>query len=128
MGKLIIAIDIEVGSKDFKSDVEWQGGEPEIQNVMNFVDRTANNIGLTKEAFTHSALRYMSSLGWRSDPNEQESQMMAVLYTVLLSPMPHRPGVIYNYAAREDIEAVLIVRDAVVTVQLKGKLMGSNAA
>jgi hypothetical protein len=126
MGKMIIAIDIEIGSKDFKSEFEWQGGEHEIRNVINLVERMADNSGISCEAFTHSTLRYMSSVGWRSDPNEQEAQKMAVLYTVLQWPTDR--GAICNYAAREDIEAVLMVRDAVVTVQLKGNLMASNAA
>lgn len=126
MGKMIIAIDIKVGSRNFESDIEWQGGENEIRGVMNFIDRMADNDGLSRDAFTHNTLRYLSIAGWHSHPNEQEAQKMAVLYTVLQCPMPtpYR-GAICNYAASEDIEAILMVRDAAVTVQLKGKLMGS---
>jgi hypothetical protein len=128
MGKMIIAIDIQVGGKDFESHIEWQAGEHEIRNVIDFVGRMADHGGITPEALTHSTLRYMPSMGWRSDPSDHEVQVMAVLYTVLqcATLTPDRPGAIHNYAASEDIEAVLMVRDASVTVHIKDKLMGSN--
>ena len=50
--------------------------------------------------------------------------MMVVLYTILQSTT--LTGAVYNYAANEDIEAVLMVRDALVTVHVKDKLMGGN--
>ena len=126
MGKICIAIDIHSGGRDFESDIEWQAGEHEIQKVIDFIGRIADQDGITPEALTHSTLRYMSGMGWRSDPDDYEAQLMAVLYTVLQCTMPDRPGPIYNYAASEDIEAVLMVRDASVTVHIKDKLMGSN--
>jgi hypothetical protein len=126
MGKMIIAVDIQVGGKDFDADIAWQAGEHEIRNVIDFVDRMADQGGITPEALTHSILRYMPGIGWRSDPSDHETQVMAMLYTVLQCPAPNRPGAIYNYAASEDIEAVLMVRDASVTVHIKDKLTGSN--
>jgi hypothetical protein len=121
MGKMIIAIDLEVGSKDYKSDIEWQNGDLEVRRVIDFIHRMADQDGITPEALTHSTLRFMTGMGWRSDPNDYELQKMAVLYTVLQWPMPDRPGAIYNYTASEDIEATLMVRDASVTVHVKGK-------
>ena len=121
MGKMTIAIDLQVGGKAYKSDIEWQNGDLEIRSVIDFIDRMADQDGITPEALTHSTLRFMTSMGWRSDPNDYELQKMAVLYTVLQWPMPDRPGAIYNYTASEDIEATLMVRDASVTVHVKGK-------
>jgi hypothetical protein len=121
MGKMTIAIDLQVGGKAYKSDIEWQNGDLEIRSVIDFIDRMADQDGITPEALTHSTLRFMTSMGWRSDPNDYEVQKMAVLYTVLQWPMPDRPGAIYNYTASEDIEATLMVRDASVTVHVKGK-------
>lgn len=49
-----------------------------------------------------------------------------MLYAVLQFPTqsPDRPGAIYNYAATEDIDAKLDVRDDTITVNISGRLLG----
>jgi hypothetical protein len=54
---------------------------------------------------------------------EREFQMMAILYTILQLPTqnPERPGAIYNYAGREDIEVDLCARDRSLTGNVSGR-------
>lgn len=128
MGNLTIAIDIHVGGRDFTSDIEWRAGQDEIRNVLDFVARLADQNGIAPEALTHSILRFIATMGWRSSPNDYETQKMAVLYTVLQSQMPNRDAAIHTCVASEDIGAILMVRDAFVTVQVKDRMIDTSPA
>lgn len=103
------------------------GGRPEIENVLSFIDRLADQARMIPQ-LPRSALWHMPSIGWLDNANEREVQMLAMLYTVLQCPTKShdRLGAVYNYAADEDIKAVLHVRNADIGVDIEGRLMGSN--
>jgi hypothetical protein len=86
----------------------------------------ADGAGETPEALTHAALLHLPKMGLMDDPGAREAQMMAILYTVLQLPTrsPDRPGAVHSYAAAEDIDVKLDVRDDRVTAHLKGRLLG----
>jgi hypothetical protein len=59
---------------------------------------------------THSTLVHLPQTGLMEDPGAQQVQKMAILYVILNSPLD-RPGAIYQYAADEEITAVLTVSE-----------------
>jgi hypothetical protein len=73
------------------------------------------------EALTQGFLRHLPETGLMEDAGARKMQMMAILYAVLQFPTqsPDRPGAIYNYAATEEIDAKLAMRDKATTRKLK---------
>ena len=101
MGKMAIHVDADTDGKKFEFAFNWEGDDAAIENVMNSMQKLADHAGTSPEALAHSFLRHLPTTGLRTDPGQQEVQMMAILYAVLQMPtnLPDRPGAIYNYAA-----------------------------
>jgi hypothetical protein len=126
MGKMTIHVDAKVEGKSTEFTFNWEGDDPEIKNVMEFIEQRADEANITPETFTHSTLRELPATGLLKEPGAQQVQMMAILYTVLQMPTrsPDRPGSIYNYAASENIDATLIVGDKGVSGHIEGRHLG----
>jgi hypothetical protein len=117
MGKMSIRVDANVEGKTFKFAFKWEGGDEEIEHVMDFIEMAARKTDVTPKSFAQNTLRLLPTTGLMQDERTREVQMMAILYLVLQLPTnsPDRPGPIHNYAAAEDITAELNVGDDAIT-------------
>jgi hypothetical protein len=91
-----------------------------LEHVMTFIDNMAVDNKVTPEQITHSTLAHLPETGLMEEPGAQQVQMMAILYVVLNSPL-NRPGAIYQYAADEEITAVVTVSEDRVYIDLEGR-------
>jgi len=60
-------------------------------------------------------------MGLRENKNEQQIQMVAILYIILNLSIEGRPGLVRDYAAAEDIHAKLLIADGGFRAEFGGK-------
>jgi hypothetical protein len=121
-------VHIKVTAEKSEMEFEWQGDDAAIRNVMEAVKRTAEVGGITPQAYTHSVLKHLPALTKKGEEATQEAVMMAVLHLILTLPAERsgRPGLIADYAADEDINAVFTCSNQDFSVRLDGVYTGEH--
>jgi hypothetical protein len=66
MGKLSITVDAETNGNKLNFTSIWKGGETEIQNVIKFIEKLANDKDLEPEAAALVTARCLAATGLRS--------------------------------------------------------------
>lgn len=126
MGKMSIAVDAKSGGKNCAFKFVWEGDDAAIQNIMSQVERVAARVGVTAQQFTHSTLKHLPAMRLRKNKNEQQLQMMALVYIILKLSIEGRPGLICDYAADEDIQGKVVIADDDFRVEVGGKYVGGE--
>jgi hypothetical protein len=119
---------IKIAAEKSEIGFEWKGDDEAIRNVMKAVKRTAEVGGITPETYTHSVLKNLPVLMKTKDETTQETLMMAILHLVLTTSAKEsgRPGLIADYAADEDINAVITCANQDFTIRLDGVCTGEH--
>ena len=105
----------------------WEGDDDAIRNVMEATQRMAAAGDSTPETYAQSVLKNLPALAEEKDETVQQHLMMAILYLVLMIPADGCPGRVGDYAADEDINAVITTKDQGYTVRLDGVYTGEHS-
>lgn len=79
MGKLSITVDAETNGKKLNFTSIWKAGEREIQNVIKFIEKMANDRDLEPEAVAQATALRLAATGITKIEGPQRVQMMAIL-------------------------------------------------
>ena len=106
----------------------WEGDDAAIRNVMEATKSMAATGDETPEVYAQSVLKNLPALMKEKDEIVQQHLMMAILYLVLMIPADKsgRPGCVGDYAADEDINAVITCNEQKYTVRLDGVYTGEH--
>ena len=110
MGKIHITVD---AGNQRTLKFEWSGDDHDIAGIVRRIEDIAEREGVTPNQLTHSFMRFMAGGKMLEEGARRELLLVAITYFVLALPTnnPEMPGTISNYAAGDNIRAVLHLRD-----------------
>ena len=121
MGKMSISVDASGGDKKCAFNFNWEGDGAAIRSIISGIEKSAALAGVTTRQLTPASLKHLPARGLRENKNEQQIQMVAILYMLLSLSIEGRPGLVRDYAADEDIHAKLFIADGDFRAEFGGE-------
>ena len=122
MGKMSIAVDARGGDKKCAFNFTWEGDDAATRSIISGIEKSAALAGVTTRQLTHSYSKHLPAMGLLKNKNEQQIQMVAILYIILNLSIEGRPGLVRDYAADEDIHARLVIADGNFRAEVGGRV------